>query len=70
MKEQGDDHHDVGDDHNADQVLQFGKEEIEKQNGLKAKVYELGPFCFAGQDAIECMIGFRIDNRTIKRRNL
>jgi hypothetical protein len=41
--EQGDDC-DVGDDHNKDQVLQFGKEEREKQNGLKAKVYLIGPF--------------------------
>ena len=27
--------------------LQLGKEEREKQNGLKAKVYLIGPFCFA-----------------------
>jgi hypothetical protein len=27
-------------------------------------------FCFANQDAIECVIGFRIDSRTIKRRTL
>jgi hypothetical protein len=26
--------------------------------------------CFAGQDTVECMIRFRIDNRTIKRGNL
>jgi hypothetical protein len=37
MVEQGDDHDDVY-DHNKDQVLQSGKEEREKQNGLKAKV--------------------------------
>ena len=30
--------------------LQLGKEEREKQNGLKAKVYLIGPFCFATQD--------------------
>jgi hypothetical protein len=47
--EQGDDH-DVDDDHNEDQVLQFGKEEREKQNELKAKVHLIGPFCFATQD--------------------
>ena len=27
-------------------------------------------FYFADQDAIECIIGFRIDGRTIKRRAL
>jgi hypothetical protein len=27
----------------------FGKEEREKLNGLKAKVYLIGPFCFATQ---------------------
>jgi hypothetical protein len=51
-------------------VLQLGKEEREKQNRLKAKVYLIGPFCFAGQAAIECVTEFRIDNRTIKRENL
>ena len=49
IMEQGDDH-DVGDDHNEDQVLKFGKEERKKQNGLKTKVYLIGPFCFATQD--------------------
>jgi hypothetical protein len=29
-----------------DKVLQLRKEEREKQNGLKAKVYLIGPFCF------------------------
>jgi hypothetical protein len=53
-----------------DQILQLGKEEREKQNALKAKVKNLRPFCFAGQDAIKYVIGFRIDNRTIKRKNL
>ena len=48
-------------------MLQLRKEEREKQNGLKTKVYLIGSFCFAGQDAIEFMIGFKIDNRTIKR---
>ena len=50
-----------------DQDLQLEKEKREKENGLKAKVSNLRPFCFAGQDAIESMIGFSIDNRTIKR---
>ena len=42
------------------------KKEKNKMQGLKAKVY-FRAFCFAGQDAIECVIGFRIDRRTIKR---
>jgi hypothetical protein len=29
-----------------DQALDFRKEEREKQNGLKAKVIFIGPFCF------------------------
>jgi hypothetical protein len=48
----------------------FGKEEREKQNRLRAKVYLIGPFCFATQDIIEGVSGFRIDSRTIKRGNL
>ena len=39
----------------------------EKQNGLKAKVYLIGPFCFGDQDNIENVITFRIDSRTMKR---
>jgi hypothetical protein len=31
-------------------VLQLGKEEREKQNRLKAKVYSIEPFYFATQD--------------------
>jgi hypothetical protein len=31
-------------------VLGLGKEEREKQNGLKAKVKLDGPFCFGDQD--------------------
>jgi hypothetical protein len=31
----------------------FGKEEREKQNKLKAKLYLIGPFCFASQETIE-----------------
>jgi hypothetical protein len=46
-------------------VLQLGKEEI--KNGLEAKVYTIGPFCFADQDTIESVTGFRIDSHTMKR---
>ena len=42
------------------------KKEKNKMQGLKTKVYSKA-FCFAGQDAIECVIRFRIDNCTIKR---
>ena len=42
--------HDGGDGHGDDQVLGLGKEEREKQNGLKAKVISIGPFCFGDQD--------------------
>jgi hypothetical protein len=31
----------------------LGKEEREKQSGLKSKVYLIEPFCFATQDTIE-----------------
>ena len=48
-------------------MLQLGKEKGEKQNRLKAKVYLIGPFCFANRDAIKCMIGFRIDSCTTQR---
>ena len=37
-------------DHGDDLVLGLGKEEREKQNGLKAKVKIIGPFCFGDQD--------------------
>ena len=50
-----------------DQAPDFGKEEREKQNGLKAKVISIGPFCFGDQDTIESVITFRIDGRPIKR---
>ena len=36
--------------HGDDQVLGLGEEEREKQNGLKAKVNLIGPFCFGDQD--------------------
>ena len=48
-------------------MLQLGKEKREKQNGLKAKVYLIGPFCYASQDTIESVIGFKIDSHTMKR---
>jgi hypothetical protein len=31
-------------------VIRLGKEEREKQNGLKAKVNLIGPFCLDDQD--------------------
>jgi hypothetical protein len=48
----------------------LGKEEREKQNGLKAKLYLIEPFCFATQDTIKGVNGFRIDNCTIKRESV
>jgi hypothetical protein len=33
---------------------------------IKTKVY-VREFCFLGQCAIECMVGFRIESHTIKR---
>jgi hypothetical protein len=45
----------------------LGKEEREKQNWLKAKVYLTGAFCFGDQNTIESVITFRIDGHTIKR---
>jgi len=39
----------------------------EKQNGLKAKVYEYGHFIFGDRDTMESVITSRIDGRTIKR---
>jgi hypothetical protein len=45
-----DKYHDGGDGHGDDQVLVHGKDEREKQNGLKAKVISIGPFCFGDQD--------------------
>ena len=54
----------------GDQALDFGKEEREKLNWLKANVISIGPFCFGDQDAIESVITFRIDGRTIKREAL
>ena len=51
----------------GDQALGLGKEEREKQKGLKAKVISTESFCFGNQDTIESVIIFRIDGRTIKR---
>jgi hypothetical protein len=45
------------------------KKEKNKMLSLKANVFA-GAFCFVSQDAIECVIGFRIDSYTIKRRTL
>ena len=66
-----DDGHGEGDGHQRDdQVLQFGKEEREKQKPRRSRqMYKIG-FCFGGQDTIESMIMFRINSRTIKRGNL
>ena len=47
----------------------FGKEEREKQNGLKAKVYLKGPFCFVCHSRHQVgMSWFWIDSHTINRR--
>jgi hypothetical protein len=43
---------------------------LEKKRKQNARVEGKGiarEFCFPGQDTIECVIGFRIDSRTIKR---
>ena len=53
-----------------DQVLQFGKEEREKQKPRRSRQrYQIG-FYFGTQDTIEGVSVFRIDSRTIKRGNL
>ena len=66
-----DDGHGEGDGHERDdQVLQFGKEEREKQKPRRSRQrYKIG-FCFGNQDTIVSVITFRIDSRTIKRGNL
>jgi hypothetical protein len=38
----------------GDHAPDFGKEEREKQNRLKAKVISIGLFCFGDQYTIEC----------------
>jgi hypothetical protein len=50
-----------------DQAPGLGKEEREKQKGLKANVVSIGHFIFGDRDTIENVITFRIDDRTIKR---
>ena len=40
------------------------KKEKSKTLWIKAKVKDRA-FCFAGQDAIDCVMGFRIDDRRI-----
>jgi translation elongation factor EF-G len=45
------------------------KKDKNKMRGLKAKVYAMA-FCFADQDAKECVIMFRIYSCTIKRGTL
>ena len=66
-----DDGHGEGDGHERDdQVLQFGKEEREKQKPRRSRQrYQIG-FCFGTQDTIDGVSVFRIDNRTINRGNL
>jgi hypothetical protein len=48
VKQVNDDHDDGG-GHGDDQVLKAWKRR-EKQNGLKTKVYLIGPFCVGDQD--------------------
>ena len=66
-----DDVYGEGDGHKRDdQVLQFGKEEREKQKPRRSRQrYQIG-FYFGTQDTIEGVSVFRIDSRTIKRGNL
>ena len=52
-----DDGHGGGDGLSEDQVLQLEKEEREKENGLKAKVYLIESFCFATQDTKWVWVG-------------
>ena len=55
-----------------DQVLPLGKEERQKQKQKPRRSrqrYQIC-FCFGTQDNIEGVSVFRIDSRTIKRRNL
>lgn len=43
------------------------KKEREKQTPMSSRQRYMIGICFAGQDTIECMIGFRIDSCTVKR---
>ena len=49
------------------QVLKHG---VEMEGKPKGKGICIGAFAFAVQDAIECMVGFRMDSRTIKWESL
>ena len=53
-----------------EQVLQLGKEEIEKQKPSVIKTKVSNRFCFGDQDTVESVITFWIDSCTIKRENL
>ena len=50
--------------------LQLKKEEIEKQKLRRSRQMYQICFCFGTQDTIEGVSVFRIDSRTIKRKNL
>ena len=69
MMELDDDHGEVVTKRD-DQVLQLGKEEREKQKPRRSRQRYQKGFCFGTQDTIEGVSVFRIDSRTIKRRNL
>ena len=49
-----------------DQVLNLKKKKEKNKTLWRSRQRYKWGFCFAGQDAIECVIGFRIDGRTIK----
>ena len=65
MMELDDGVHDDGSGQIEDQVLQLGKEETETKILWRSR--RIIGFCFANQDTIEGVIGFRIDSRTMKR---
>ena len=48
----------------------FAKEEREKQKPRRSRQRSQIGFCFGTQDIIEGVSVFRIDSRTIKRKNL
>jgi hypothetical protein len=48
-----DDGHGDGGDQKDDQVLHIWKRRKKNKNGLKTKVYVIGPFLFCTQDTIE-----------------
>jgi hypothetical protein len=52
-----DDGHGDGCDQKMIKCFTFEKEERENKNGLKAKVYVIGPFLFFTQDTIEGVSG-------------